>query len=431
MSTFKALVFEHHKKQDNTWNVKIRLTHKRVIRYLDTPIFIVKSQMNRKFEIKDDYVLELTNEIVKNYREAVASLKMEIFSMTADEVKSFLEKKFETKQSENDSKVDFIQFARTHIAKIKKAGRDSKAMTYNAIVNSIEDYFKKSSVDISEINYKFLIGWESFLKSERTMERKNQHGVMKEITKRAATDSGVYHYMKDLRTLFNEAIRMYNDEDTGEIQIKHYPFRKYKIGNAPKTKKRNLTKDEINSIINLDLEGLKKGSLLEMGRDVGLLCFYLIGMNTTDIFHINKIQDGRISYNRRKTRGERADDAYISIKVEPEAEELIKKYMDENGERVFSFHRRYVDERSFNKAVNEGLKQVANKANIDKDLTSVFLRHSWATIARNKCDIDKDIIGKALNHVDAIGTITDVYIETDWSIIDDANRKVLNYLKDE
>ncbi|WP_131535446.1 tyrosine-type recombinase/integrase [Pedobacter nototheniae] len=430
MPTFKAIVLEHHKKKDNTWNVKIRLTHKRLVRYIDSPIFLVKAQLNRKFEIKDDYIIDLLNETLKNYRDEVSKLGMSAFSMTADELKVFLEKKFESKQEVDGQKVNFIKFAREYIDKIKKEGRDSKAMTYNAIINSIEDYFKRSDVDIAEINYKFLLGWEAFLKTERKMIRKNQHGILREITRAAATDSGVFHYMKELRTIFNEAIKNFNDEDTGEILIKHYPFRKYKIGNAPKTKKRNLTKEEINAIIDVDTSSEKKGSLLELGKDVGLLCFYLIGMNTTDLFHIDKYENGRLSYNRRKTRGERADDAYISIKVEPEAEAILNKYRDEDNRRVFSFHLRYSDERNFNKGVNDGLKQVAKRAEIDKEVTSVFLRHTWATIARNKCNIDKDIIGKALNHVDAIGTITDVYIETDWSIIDEANRKVLDFINE-
>ena len=53
-----------------------------------------------------------------------------------------------------------------------------------------------------------------------------------------------------------------------------------------------------------------------------------------------------------------------------------------------------------------------------------------ASIARNKCGINKDDIHFALNHVDQGLKITDVYIEKDWSLIDKANRKVLNYLKE-
>jgi len=55
-------------------------------------------------------------------------------------------------------------------------------------------------------------------------------------------------------------------------------------------------------------------------------------------------------------------------------------------------------------------------------------RHSWATIARNKCKISKSDVDECLNHVTSENKLADVYIGKDWSFVDDANRKVLNYV---
>jgi hypothetical protein len=57
-----------------------------------------------------------------------------------------------------------------------------------------------------------------------------------------------------------------------------------------------------------------------------------------------------------------------------------------------------------------------------------YARHSWATIARNKCRISKSDVDECLNHVITENRIADIYIEKDWSFIDDANRKVLDYV---
>jgi hypothetical protein len=65
--TFKAVVFQHHKKQDGTYNVKIRVTHKRVKRFLPTNIFITKEDLTRGFKIKSQNVLDKIKEIVENY----------------------------------------------------------------------------------------------------------------------------------------------------------------------------------------------------------------------------------------------------------------------------------------------------------------------------------------------------------------------------
>jgi hypothetical protein len=62
------------------------------------------------------------------------------------------------------------------------------------------------------------------------------------------------------------------------------------------------------------------------------------------------------------------------------------------------------------------------------DLIFYAARHSWATIARNKCGVSKDDVALALNHVDSRLAITDTYLEKDWSLIDVANRKVIDYV---
>ena len=45
MATVSAKVFEHHKKADGTYNVKICVQHKRLRKYLDTTHFVVKKQL--------------------------------------------------------------------------------------------------------------------------------------------------------------------------------------------------------------------------------------------------------------------------------------------------------------------------------------------------------------------------------------------------
>ena len=51
-----------------------------------------------------------------------------------------------------------------------------------------------------------------------------------------------------------------------------------------------------------------------------MLMFYLIGINAIDLFNLKQIVDGRIEYKREKTG------KLYSIKVEPEAMEIINRY---------------------------------------------------------------------------------------------------------
>ena len=52
-------------------------------------------------------------------------------------------------------------------------------------------------------------------------------------------------------------------------------------------------------------------------------------------------------------------------------------------------------------------------------------RHTWATIAAS-LDIPKETIAAALGH--GGNTVTDIYINFDQKKVDDANRKVIDYV---
>ena len=66
---------------------------------------------------------------------------------------------------------------------------------------------------------------------------------------------------------------------------------------------------------------------------------------------------------------------------------------------------------------------------VGEKVTFYSARHSWATIAVNDVGIDKYVVHLALNHTDAATAITDTYIRKDFSVIDKANERVLDFVK--
>ena len=106
---------------------------------------------------------------------------------------------------------------------------------------------------------------------------------------------------------------------------------------------------------------------------------------------------------------------------------LIDKYKDSTGKRLFNFYQYYGDEKTFNKAINSGLKEIGSILEVD-DLEYYAARHSWATIALNKVGIDKYIVHAALNHIDDSMKVTDIYIERDFVNENKANTKVVKYV---
>jgi integrase len=108
---------------------------------------------------------------------------------------------------------------------------------------------------------------------------------------------------------------------------------------------------------------------------------------------------------------------------------LLQQYEDATGERLLCLHKRYKSVQNFDKALSNGFIDIRKSLGID-NLTFYSARHSWATIASHDCNISEDRIARCLNHVSMNYRVTSRYIKKDWSIIDEANRKVIDLVFD-
>jgi integrase len=147
-----------------------------------------------------------------------------------------------------------------------------------------------------------------------------------------------------------------------------------------------------------------------------MLIFYLIGINMADLVRATwkDVRDGRLEYKRAKTG------RLYSIKLEPEALAIIKKY--KGKERLLKEFERNVIEPVHIQMVNKWIRDVSGLP----DITTYWARHSWATIAAS-LDVPKETISAALGH--ELGSkITSIYIDFDQKKVDEANRKVIDHL---
>jgi hypothetical protein len=71
MATVSAKVYEHHLKDDGTWNVKIVVYHKQEMRFIETSHYVSKRQPNADFNIKDKLLLRKIYQILDSYREVI------------------------------------------------------------------------------------------------------------------------------------------------------------------------------------------------------------------------------------------------------------------------------------------------------------------------------------------------------------------------
>ena len=175
------------------------------------------------------------------------------------------------------------------------------------------------------------------------------------------------------------------------------------------------------------VKGSKGTCRFDLAKDCFIMSFCLIGMNSVDLYNAKELVDGKIIYNRAKTKDRRLDQARMEVVVPPMILPLLEKYRDKTAQRLFNFYHYYSDRKAFNKAINYGLKEIGSELGID-DLEFYAARHSWATIALNKVGIDKYTVHAALNHVDESMRVTDIYIQRDFVNENKANAKVVRYV---
>lgn len=267
---------------------------------------------------------------------------------------------------------------------------------YEATISRIEAFDRKcEQLAFEDIDRAWLNNFDAFL--AKTSPSVNARSI----------------HLRNIRAVFNDAI---DDEIT-----QHYPFRKYKIRREA-TPKRSLTVEELRELLAYPVEEYQHKYL-----DMFKLTFMLIGINICDLCLLKGIKGGRVEYQRAKTH------RLYSIKVEPEALEIIKR--NKGKEWLLNPLDSYKSYKQYARHLNDAL-QAIGEVEIGKQgrktikplhpkLTTYWARHTWATIAAS-LDIPKETIAAALGH--GGNTVTDIYIDFDQRKVDDANRRVLDWV---
>lgn len=397
MATFKATIFKDRQREDKTWNVVIRFTHERKVRYISTTMYVTKKDLTAGFKIKNQLILDKCDALIREYRNRIAKLNLEINSIDIDFIVEFM------KSKADKNGIDFIAFSRKWCASHKEI---KGIKNYISALNSFCTFFGRESILCNEITVQKLKEFEEYLSDKKRAQSL---------------------YPTSIVRLFMEARDYYNDEDNDVIRIKQN-LSKYKPKQQNVSEKRALTIEEIKTIFALPYSGTKIKGLTcrrDLAKDCFMLSFCLMGMNSADFYNADEFDGEYITYYRTKTRDRRHDNAKMVVRVHPIIMPLIEKYRGEN--RVFNFYERFSSMADLNRAINIGLKDIGREIGIE-NLQFYSARHSMATIAINDVRINKYIVNEMLCHVDSAMRITDLYIKKDFTPVNDANFKLLDYV---
>ena len=419
MLTIKAEIKRSELKVDGTYNVKIRFTLDRKVKRLSTNLFVTQQDLTKSLKFKEDTSIKREiDRLVLYYREQCLKLQLDQNHYSLDEIIEFLNGEQEKQQT-----IDFIKFSREWIASATIKGAPNYTTANNALVR----FVGKEELDINLITLEFLEQFKAFLIGERDARTKK----LMQQGKRVTSNRTLSLYLVSIKKLFSEAKRKFNKKDKNLILIPNSPFEDFKIPKQEATRKRAISVDIIKKLWKLPYKDMKKGykstCRYNLAKDCFILSFCLMGINSADLYNATEMRGNTIIYNRTKTKARRLDGAKMMVDIPKIVQPLIDKYKDSTGKRLFNFYQYYGDEKTFNKAINSGLKEIGSILEVD-DLEYYAARHSWATIALNKVGIDKYIVHAALNHIDDSMKVTDIYIERDFVNENKANAKVVKYV---
>lgn len=375
-------------KKDKTRKVSITLSHKGIRKRIHTNITIKECDLTKQGKIKSDSLKRNIEDTINTLKNRLYEIETSLGNKDADIEWIY------SQLTGNVKTLDFFEYTRKWVEKSNNKGKGN----YSIMLNSLYRFLKSDTLSFSDINYNLLNNYKNYLTG---------HPRAQSL------------YLGCMRHIFNEAIREYNMDDNKVIT--NNPFNSFIIPKSVSMTKNRIISDD-NLIKLFNFHGTRR---VGMARDCYILSFCLIGMNSVDLYECTSYSNGVLAYDRAKTRDRRTDNAHIEIAVPNIIKPLFDKYKGDS--RVFNFYKKYSNAANFNKHINKGLHIIADILGIPHfDFYSA--RHTWASIARNRLGIDKYTIHEALNHVSDM-SITDIYIQKDYTNINKANEKIIAYIE--
>lgn len=390
--------------------IKIRIQHNKNKAYLGTGIRVAEDQWDYENGVVINHPhARMYNALLgSKYQEAQEILmKFElartINNYSATELKEIIENGGEV---EDKNRKKFMEF---YIDCMEGKKKPSTKSSYLQALNNLQrfdQYLDERYFEDIDLNY---------------LQRLDAWFESRDVTINARAV-----YYRNIKAVFNAAL------DDGLTTV--YPFRRFKIKTTP-TKKRNLSVEELRLLRDYPI----RDEFQQKYRDMFMLMFYLRGINAADLFRLkySDIRLGRLNYIRAKTGKP------YSVKIEPEAKRIMNKYKGvdyiidvcDGAKDQQEIDIKY---KGFLKRMDRGLKKIGTYKIIGRGgkrkldpilpfLSQYWCRHTCATIMSNQLDIPIATIAASLGHEHG-KKVTNIYIEYDEKKVDEANRKLIDYV---
>lgn len=403
-ASVKVIYYTHKTLADGSHPFLVRITKDRKVKYISTGLSLAPAYWNEK-----------KNEVRRNYPEPDRSKLIKALAGWQKRYQAAADTLADGQQTHGAASVaeaaravaapqtTLLRYGEQVRDEMRQAGRTGNADTYRVALNQLRAFlaFRQSVADpkavtdlpFGEITVRFCNEWETWMRHKGVGE------------------NTMHSRFRTLRAIFNRAIA----EDRASME--HYPFartvaerHKFKVGKFDtNTKKRAISRADIAKIEGFVPRGTHEGPwsgqrngwevyFLQLAKDVFLFSYYVAGINFVDIGSLRwrnlvRGSDGqyRIEYERQKTGGK------FSVLILPPAMAILDRYRSDTHSQpddyifpVLDRHKHTTPKARANalkkglKKVNACLKQIAERAGIEADLTTYVARHSFGTNLRHE-----------------------------------------------
>ena len=178
MPTFKPVVSAHQKRSDGSYNIKIRITHKRVSRWIPTNLNAYAYDLTRSLNLKNKDLEWKCNDLIRQMRAALADVPT--FVLEEQDV-DWVVQRIKDKMSGKTFNLDFFVFAEEYITATKIPATQSN---YRTALNSFKEYLGKESIDINDITHAMVLGFKEWVDTtpKRSRIGKERQGAKDDTT---------------------------------------------------------------------------------------------------------------------------------------------------------------------------------------------------------------------------------------------------------
>ena len=155
MLTIKAEVQKDRKRNDGSYNVKIRFTKDRAVKRISTNLFATVADLTSDLKLREDSMTKQeADRLVLHYRTLVNSLHLDSGNDDVSEIVNRLLCK-----EEAEKPIDFIAFSKKWISETTIKGKDN----YTTALNSFIRFLGKEELEIKKITVDLLEQYRDYI----------------------------------------------------------------------------------------------------------------------------------------------------------------------------------------------------------------------------------------------------------------------------